>query len=221
MHKILIIEDERKIAKWIKIYLEKAGYAPSVAYDGVKGLEMFKSQKPDLILLDLMIPRMKGEDLCIRIRRKSDVPIIILTAKDTKRDLLNCLDGGADDYMTKPFDPDELVSRINAVLRRSQNQTARILKCGPMEYNRDCGTLSVFEEEIPLSMAQRSILTLFMENPNIIFSRSQLIESAFQQQFNGYERAIDNHIKRIRNLINREGFQPIKTIYGGGYKLEC
>lgn len=219
--RILIIEDEKKIAQWIKIYLEKAGFETSTAYDGRDGLEMARNTKPDLILLDLMIPGIRGEEVCSRIRQRHDTPIIILTAKNTKRDLLNGLDRGADDYITKPFDPEELIGRIKALLRRSRKETARILQYGPLEYNRDEGVFSVNGELIELSQAQLSIMLVFMENPNVILSRSRLIELAFQSRFSGYERAIDNHIKRIRHLINRQDFNPIKTVYGGGYKLEC
>lgn len=221
MKKILVIEDEEKISRWITIYLEKAGYETITAYDGSEGLELVRSALPDLILLDLMIPKIRGEEVCNRIRQKNDVPIIVLTAKNTKRDIINCLDLGADDYISKPFDPDELISRVNAVLRRSAGETLSILKCGPMEYCREKGRLTIEGEEVAMSAAQLMILEVFMKNPNVIFSRAQLIESAFPSQFNGYERAIDNHIKRIRNLINRKDYNPIKTIYGGGYKLEC
>ncbi len=219
--KILIIEDEKKIAGWIKIYLEQAGFSTEIAYDGVEGLNMIHTQNPDLIILDLMLPRMRGEEVCTRVRQKSNVPIIILTAKNTKSSLLNCLDSGSDDYMTKPFDPDELISRVNALLRRSYKQSSTIQKCGALELNRETGTFTVNGENIPLSAAQLSIMEIFMDNPNIILSRAKLIEIAFQSNFTGYERAIDNHITRIRNLINTKDFNPIKTIYGSGYKLEC
>lgn len=221
MKKVLIIEDEEKISRWIAIYLEKAGYETIVASDGMAGLDSARKLRPDLILLDLMIPKIRGEEVCARIRKNDDVPIIVLTAKNTKRDIVSCLDLGADDYISKPFDPDELISRVNAVLRRSSGEILEILKCGPMEYCKDKGTLTIEGEEVVMSMAQLMILEVFLKNPNVILSRAQLIESAFPSQFNGYERAIDNHIKRIRNLINREGFNPIKTVYGGGYKLEC
>lgn len=221
MKKILLIEDEVKIARWIVIYLEKAGYETAVAFNGLEGLEMADLVQPDLILLDLMLPRIRGEEVCARIRQKNVVPIIVLTAKNTKRDIVNCLDIGADDYITKPFDPDELVSRVNAVLRRSSGETVEVLRCGPMEYCKEKGSLKIDGEEIPMSTAQLMILEVFMKKPNVILSRAQLIESAFPSQFSGYERAIDNHIKRIRSLINSKDFNPIKTVYGGGYKLEC
>jgi len=219
--KILIVEDEKKIAGWIKIYLEKAGFETSTAFDGAEGLKIYEEMQPDLILLDLMIPKIRGDEVCSRIRQKSDVPIIILTARNAKRDVLDGLERGADDYICKPFDPEELVGRIKAVLRRSRRSEPSMLQCGPLKYDRDTGVFTVDGEELPLSQAQLSIMMVFMENPNIILSRARLIESAFQSRFSGYERAIDNHIKRIRHLIHKKDFNPIKTIYGGGYKLEC
>ena len=219
--RILIIEDEKKIADWITIYLEKAGFRTSIALDGLEGLEKAEKINPDLILLDLMIPRVRGEEVCRRIRRKSDVPVIILTARNTKTDILNGLERGADDYICKPFDPEELVGRIRAVLRRSKKTVTNKLQCGPLEYDIDTGLFTVHGDKVILSQAQLAIMEVFMENPNMILSRDQIIESAYQSHFTGSDRAIDNHIKRIRQLINTRDFSPIKTVYGGGYKLEC
>jgi len=218
---VLIIEDEPRTAKWIKIYLERADFTAEIADNGQEGLLKARSIKPDLILLDLMLPRLNGMELCRILRRESDVPIIMLTARGTKEDRLDGFDGGADDYIVKPFDPDELVVRVRAVLRRSKGEIRNILTCGKLSIDESARLVSFNGQEIKLSRAQFDILITFMRHPNILLTRSQLIEQAFSNDFDAFDRAIDTHIRRLRKLIHIGDFQPIQTIYGAGYKLVC
>ena len=221
MKTILIIEDDKRSAEWTRIYLIRAGYNAEVAADGISGLKLIRSRPFDLVLLDLMLPGMDGFELCGILRKESDIPVIMLTARDGKYDTLKGLDKGADDYVTKPFDPDELVSRIKAVLRRSGKPDKKIITCGPMSLNELTGRIAINGKETELSRIQLAILSAFMNSPDIILSREQLIAAAFDGDFDGYERAVDTHIKRLRKLIHTGDFQPIKTVYGLGYKLQC
>lgn len=219
--KVLIIEDDKRTAEWIKIYLERADFSVEIAFDGQTGLKMSRSLKPDLILLDLMLPRLNGGELCRILRLESEIPIIMTTAKGSKEDRIDGLEGGADDYIVKPFDPDELVVRVKAVLRRYQGRVLKILNCGILKMNEGTQQIFIKDGEVKLSHAQFALLAVFMHHPNVTLSRSQLIEQAFKNDFEAYERAIDTHIRRLRKLINRESFSPIQTIYGGGYRLVC
>jgi DNA-binding response OmpR family regulator len=218
---ILIIEDERRIADWIRIYLERAGFTAVNAYDGKDGLGLARSLNPDLIILDLMLPGLNGMDLCRIFRQESDVPIIMLTSKGRKEDRINGLDEGADDYITKPFDADELVGRVKAVLRRYRGHVQKTLSCGILYLNESTQEVSLDGQAIKLSRAQFDILSVFMRNPNIVLTRNQLIEQAFNNNFEAFDRAIDTHIRRLRKLIHKNEFKPIQTIYGSGYKLVC
>jgi DNA-binding response OmpR family regulator len=217
---ILVIEDDQSAARWIKIYLERAGYTTLTAQDGVTGLAMARSQNPTLILLDLMLPGMDGREICRILRQESDTPIIMLTARSTRSDRINGLDGGADDYITKPFDPDELVVRIKAVLRRSKGQVRQSLTCGPLQLDLKSRELTFQGEPVELSQAQFALLVVFMNNKNAVLTRNQLIEQAFDNNFEAFDRAIDSHIGRLRKLIHRSNFKPLKTIYGSGYKWD-
>jgi len=218
---ILIIEDDSSSAKWVEIYLKRAGYSALLAYDGITGLKMAREENPALILLDLMLPGLSGEEICRQLRNESDVPIIMLTAKGSKSDKIGGLDGGADDYIVKPFDPDELIVRIKSVLRRYKGHVRKIINCGQLRMDTDTMELSVDGETISLSKAQYAIMVVFMNHPNIVLTRYQLIEQAFDNDFESFDRAIDSHIRRLRKLIHRVNFEPLKTIYGTGYRLEC
>ena len=220
-HPILVIEDDIPSAKWIKIYLERAGYTTVLAYDGITGLEMAGKLNPTLILLDIMLPGLNGKEICNSVRKKSDVPIIMLTARGAKADRISGLEGGADDYIVKPFDPDELVVRIKSVLRRYKGNFKETINCGFLYLNTETYEISVKGNLINLSTAQYAIMNTFMKHPNIILTRNQLIEQSFDNGFEAYERAIDSHIRRLRKLIHEGDYQPLKTIYGSGYKLEC
>jgi len=217
--RVLVVEDDSHTADWLRIYLERAGYRVFSAPDGTGGLKSLETNQADLILLDLMLPDGDGREFCRQIRLTSDVPVIMLTALSARNDRLEGLAGGADDYVTKPFDPDELLLRMEAVLRRYKGQVRRILRCGPLYLDRDRGEFTLFGEPVRLSGVQRDIMALFMENCNCILSRSQLMEQALPPGEEVFDRAVDTHIQRLRKLIHREGFEPLQTVYGEGYRL--
>ena len=218
---ILVIEDDIAAAKWVKVYLERAGYSTVLAHDGMSGLEMVRKTHPSLIVLDLMLPGLNGKEICRIVRNESDVPIIMLTALGAKSDRINGLTGGADDYIVKPYDPDELVVRVKTILRRSGGFPRKNIECGLLHLNEDTQEICVEGKPVQLSKAQYSIMAVFMSHPNSILTRNQLIEQAFNNDFESYDRAIDSHIRRLRKLIHRENYKPLRTIYGSGYKLEC
>lgn len=222
---ILIIEDEKGISKIIKSYLEKEGYNVFQAFDGKEGLNFFENEKIDLILLDLMIPEISGEELIKEIRNKSNVPVIMVTAKVNEEDIINGLKLGADDYMTKPFSPKELVQRIKTVLRRIEKYNiprADIIKTtdGRLEMDLEYNRFFKDGKEISLTKNEFQIVKTLFSNPNKIFTREEIIEITFGFDYDAYDRAIDTHIKNIRQKIEDNPKKPsyIKTIYGMGYK---
>jgi len=216
---ILVVEDDKRIANWLKVFFEEAGFEAEVAYDGETGLDLARTLKPDLIVLDLMLPRLDGTEVCRTLRRESDVPIIMLTAREAHADRIAGLESGADDYIVKPFDPEEVVARAKAVLRRINEKVQQILTCGNITIDETTHSVMVNEQSTTLSQAQFALLATFMRHPNQVLSRNQLITLAFNNDFDGYDRAIDNHILRLRKQIAIGGRQPIQTIYGTGYKF--
>ena len=216
---VLIIEDDTRIANWVKVYFERAGFSAEVAHDGVSGLALARNLAPDLIVLDLMLPRLDGMELCRILRRESDVPIIMLTAREAPTERVAGLDSGADDYVVKPFDPDEVIARAHALLRRVKDRVQRVLTRGNITLNETTGIVTVDEEPVTLSQAQVALLSTFMRHPNQLLTRDQLISLAFNDDFDGFDRAIDSQIARLRKQISRNGKQPIQTVYGGGYRL--
>lgn len=222
---ILIIEDEQGISKIIKSYLEKEGYNVFQAFDGKEGLDFFEDEQIDLILLDLMIPKISGEDLIKEIRNKSNVPVIMVTAKVSEENIINGLKLGADDYVTKPFSPKELMQRIKTVLRRIEKYNiprADIIKTtdGRLEMDLEYNRFFKDGEEIFLTKNEFQIIKTLFSNPNKIFTREEIIEITFGFDYDAYDRAIDTHIKNIRQKIEDNPKKPdyIKTIYGMGYK---
>ena len=218
---ILIVEDEIRSAKWLKTYVERAGFTAETAFDGLTGLKMARSDVFDLILLDIMLPRLNGDELCRILRKESDIPVIMLTARGSREDKINGIDGGADDYIVKPFEPEEVIVRIKAVLRRTRGQVKSLITCGKINVEVDKEAVFMDGEQVHMSHAQFQVLMVFMRNPDTVLSRRQIIERAFNNDFDAYERAVDTHIRRIRKLLHRGGFEPIRTVYGGGYKLTC
>lgn len=217
--KVLIIEDDTRIANWVKVYFERAGFSAEVAHDGESGLALARNLTPDLVILDLQLPRIDGVELCRILRRESDVPVIMLTAREAHADRINGLDTGADDYIVKPFDPEEVIARAEAVLRRVRGRVQRVLTRGNISLNETAGSVTVNGEPVILSQAQIALLATFMRHPNQVLSREQLITLSFHQEFQGLDRAIDSQITRLRKQIGRDGRQPIQTIYGAGYKF--
>ena len=216
---VLIIEDDTRIANWVKVYFERAGFSAEVAHDGESGLELARDLAPNLVILDLMLPRLDGVELCRVLRRESDVPVIMLTAREAPAERITGLDSGADDYVVKPFDPDELIARAHALLRRVKDRIQQVLTRGNITLNETTGVVTVDEEPITLSQAQIALLSAFMRHPNQVLTRDQLILLTFNDDFDGFDRAIDSQIARLRKQINRDGSQPIQTVYGAGYRL--
>ncbi len=218
-HLILVVEDDTTIANWLRVFLEEEGFAVEVAHDGRTGLNLARSLTPDLIVLDLMLPRLDGMELCQILRRESDVPIIMLTAKAGLADRTRGLDTGADDYVVKPFDPEEVVARAKAVLRRVQDRVQQRLRHGRITIDETTRRVTVDEKPINLSRTLYLLLAAFMRHPNQVLTRDQLIALAFDDDFDAYDRSIDNHIFRLRKQIAADGFQPIQTVYGSGYRF--
>ncbi len=203
----------------MKLYFERAGFSADVTHDGESGLALARHLTPDLIVLDLMLPGLDGVELCRILRRESDVPIIMLTARDGHAERVIGLDSGADDYIVKPFDPEEVVARANAVLRRVTGRVQQVLTRDNITLNETTRSVTVNGEPVTLSQAQIALLSTFMRHPNQVLSRDQLTSLTSDRQFPGFDRAIDSQIARLRKQIGRHGSQPIQTVYGAGYKF--
>ncbi|MYC01567.1 MAG: response regulator transcription factor [Chloroflexi bacterium] len=216
---VLIIEDDARIAEWVRLYFDRAGYSAQVAHDGRTGLNMARGLRPDLVILDLTLPRLDGVELCRILRRESDVPIIMLTAREAPAQRIVGLESGADDYIVKPFDPREVIARSAAVLRRVQGKVQQVLTCGSVSLNETTGTVTVDDESVELSRALIALLSTFMRHPNQVLTRDQLIALTMQHGFDGFDRAIDSQVARLRKQIGRDGAQPIQTVYGAGYRF--
>jgi len=202
-------------------YLEKAGFRTLIASDGVHGLELAQKESPSLVVLDIMLPEMDGFEVARKIRIDSDVPIIMLTARDAHKDRVAGLELGADDYMVKPFEPEELVARVKAVLRRTQVGNSTHVRVGDFEIDSDQQRIYHSGTALDLTAQQYAILAAFIRNPNRLLSREQLIQIAFDE-FEGFDRAIDSHVRRIRRLIETDTSRPkyLTTVYGAGYRFQ-
>lgn len=220
---ILVVDDEEQIASVVKAYLERAGYIVYTAFDGKEALNIFENKDIDLIVLDLMLPDISGEDICKKIRVRSQVPILMLTAKVEEDDRVKGLNIGADDYMIKPFSPKELVARINAILRRTRQDTVKAdiieLNNGDLEIDFNKMEVKKKGKIIKLTPTEFDILALFVKNIGKVFSREELVTKVLGFDYEGYDRTIDVHIKNIRHKIEDEEFKYIKTVYGVGYKF--
>ena len=223
---ILIVDDEVKITEVVKSYLENSGYLTACAYDGKNAMSLFEKCSPVLIILDLMLPDMTGEDICREIRKKSRVPIIMLTAKVEDADIINGLGIGADDYLTKPFSPKQLVARVEAVLRRVSSEAVPLTN----EFSFNDGDLVIdgLRHEIrkngqlvALTPNEYKILMTMMKYPSKVFTREELIELALGDDYDGFDRVIDTHIKNIRQKLGDDGRAPryILTVHGTGYRF--
>ncbi|WP_379163755.1 response regulator transcription factor [Paenibacillus sp. sgz5001063] len=223
MKSILIVEDEEAIARVLGAYLKKAGFQVTRAADGRTALENFGMAPPSLVLLDINLPNMDGFELLGLIRERSSCPVIMLTARDSIHDRLAGLDGGADDYMSKPFIPDEVVARVNAVLRRPSHWSDGSRKRHYGSLFIDFGAHSVFLNgaEVSLSPRDMSVLLFLAERPNQICTRDQLLEQVWEMDYEGSDRAVDLSIKRLRQALSHwpaeEG--EIRTLRGTGYQL--
>ncbi|MFC1861757.1 response regulator [Chloroflexota bacterium] len=221
--KILVVDDEKKIVDILKAYLERDGYQVSTAYDGRSALELARSNSPDLIILDLMLPEVSGWDVCRELRKESDVPVIMLTARDDTTDKIIGLELGADDYVTKPFDPKEVISRVRAVLRRSDVKpvSKSTLNVGEIMIDTNKRLVHRGDLNIELTPIEFDILRVMAENPGRVYSRMQLLDKVQGDAYEGYERTIDSHIKNLRKKLELDLEHPryIITVYGVGYKL--
>ncbi|MFQ5942307.1 MAG: response regulator transcription factor [Anaerolineales bacterium] len=224
MRTVLLIEDEAKIVQLARDYLESGGFAVLAASDGEKALATFRADRPDLAVLDLGLPGMDGLDVLRSLRRESNAPIIILTARGEESDRLVGLELGADDYMVKPFSPKELVARVRAVLRRTEGAPASgagLIRAGDLTLDVPRMRLTVKDIPIEVTPTEFQLLSALARQPGRIFTRAQLLESVHGVAFESYERAIDTHIKNLRRKIEPDARQPryILTVYGVGYRL--
>jgi two-component system alkaline phosphatase synthesis response regulator PhoP len=224
MSRILVVDDDPGIVKLVRAYLEQVGFEVAVAYDGKKAMQIARNNRPDLVILDLMLPEMDGWDVCRALRKESDVPIIMLTARVEESDKLIGLELGADDYVTKPFSPRELVARVRSVLRRVEGMPARPERFSRADITIDLSRhlVEVRGRPIDLTPTEFDLLATMMEDPGRAFTRSQLVESVQGYAYDGYERTIDVHIKNLRQKIEQDARNPqrVKTVYGIGYKFE-
>lgn len=225
-HRILIIEDEPGLIESVRYSLEVEGFEVVVADEGRPGLEAARSQKPDLVLLDLMLPGMSGLDVCRQIRVFSDVPIIMLTAKDSEADKVTGLELGADDYLTKPFSMRELIARVRAQLRRASRtgvlaETNEVLRGGPIEVDIDAHAVRVDGVEVDLRPKEFELLESLMRRKNRLSARHVLIDEVWGSSYFGDTKTLDVHIKRLRQKVESDSSQPrhILTVRGLGYKF--
>jgi DNA-binding response OmpR family regulator len=225
MKTILVVDDEPKIVKLVRDYLERAGFAVRVAADGKSALSQARTEKPDLIVLDLGLPQMDGLDVTRELRKLSNVPIIMLTARSEESDKLIGLELGADDYITKPFSPKELVARVRVVFRRIETYTvnnSEIIRAGDLTLDVARMRVMAQDREIEeLTPTEFTILAALTRYPGRVFTRAQLLDALHGVAFESYERAIDAHIKNIRHKIEPNHPEPryILTVYGIGYKF--
>ena len=223
-NKILIVDDEKNIVELSKLYLEKEGFVTVCAYDGEEALQIFESDAPELVILDIMMPKKDGWQVCREIRKTSQIPIIMLTAKSDTFDKVLGLELGADDYMTKPFEPKELVARVKAVLRRSETQkdTEKKEVIFPnLSINIENYELKINGESVDAPPKEIELLYFLAQNPNRVYTREQLLDKVWGFDYFGDSRTVDVHIKRLRQKLEvaQENWQ-LKTVWGVGYKFE-
>ena len=223
--KILVVDDDQHIAELISLYLMKDGYDTQEVYDGKKALEAVTTYEPDLILLDLMLPGIPGEEVLRDIRKKGNTPVIILTAKDTIDDKVEFLRGGADDYVTKPFDIKEVTARVEVQIRRAETtgrkEEEHRFTYQELELNKGDFTVKVGNTELPhITKQEFSILELLLKHPKKVFSKEEMFEYAWEEQYMGETKTLDVHISNIRKKIKAvTDKEYIETVWGIGYRL--
>ncbi len=224
---ILVVDDDKSIIKIVQAYLEQAGYHVLTAYNGTSALHILHSEKPDLLILDLMLPDRDGWDITSSIRndkRLATLPIIMLTARVDDSDKIVGLELGADDYVTKPFNPREIVARVRALLRRRQLDQAEqldYLKVGSLQLNLGQRTFTLDDKYVEVTPTEFNLLKIFMENPGHTFGREELLEKALGYGYEGFGRTLDTHIRNLRKKIEPDPKNPtyIQTVYSIGYRL--
>lgn len=229
--KVLIIEDEEKIAAWLATFLRQANFEVTSAHEGEAGLKLAADLQPDVVLLDLMLPDMDGLDVCRVLRQRSDVLILMITARIDDTDRLIGLEVGADDYITKPFNPREVIARIRAFLRRAHGllsvdgketrPDSKLLSYGALSLNPEARTCAVAGHSVALTPTEFQVLELLMRRPGVAFTREQLISEALGYDYAAYERTIDAHIRNLRRKIEPDMANPtyIQTVFGVGYRF--
>jgi DNA-binding response OmpR family regulator len=221
--KILVVDDELEIVKVVRAYLEQSGFRVITASDGPQALAVFRHEQPDLIVLDLNLPQLDGLDVCRTMRRESNVPIIMLTARVDETDRLIGLEIGADDYITKPFSPREVVARVRTVLRRSTSapEQPSLITIGALSIDPLKHEVQLQNRSIDLTPSEFNILLIMASQPGRAFSRMELLDAAQGEAYEGYERSIDVHIKNLRQKLGDEPRDPtyVLTVYGVGYKF--
>jgi DNA-binding response OmpR family regulator len=222
-YSVLIVDDDVKLVQLLKTYFDKAGFITYSANDGLDALQVVREKKPDIMVLDLMLPGLDGWDVCRRIRRDNDIPIIMLTARDEESDRLVGLEIGADDYVTKPFSPKEVVARAKVILRRSHKEVVRheLIKVGSLTIDLERHQVMQESQIVELTPTEFKLLELLAANAGKVFSRLQIVEQTQGYTFEGYERTIDAHVKNLRRKLERNPKEPqyILTVYGIGYKF--
>jgi len=222
----LVVDEEIKVCELLRIYGEKDGYEMITALDGISAVEQVHNQRPDLILLDLNLPKIDGLEVCRVVRSQSQVPIIMLTARDEETDKIRGLEIGADDYVTKPFSPREVMARIKAMLRRLDEKAPvqnKILEAAGLRLDAAGHEISYFGNALSLTPAEFKLIRLFLDIPDRVYTRLELVEGAFGDLYEGYERTIDVHIKNIRKKMVKAApgrRVPLVTVRGIGYKID-
>lgn len=218
--KVLIVEDDGNIAELLHLYLEKEGFETQVAKDGGKGVEYFRSFQPDLVLLDIMLPQLSGMEVLRRLRRESDLPVIMLTARDSVIDKVSGLDSGADDYITKPFAIEELLARIRAALRKRAVHTGSILTAGELAMDVERHQVSVRGQSVELTKKEFDLLHQLLENKGRVLTREALLDSVWGFDFVGETNSVDVYIRFLRSKIDEAfGIKLIHTVRGVGYVI--
>ena len=221
--KILIVEDEGNIARTLRLYLEQAKYQVVTISDGALAMPAFRKEKPSLVILDLMLPNVDGLEVCRKIRSESITPIIMLTARSEEVDKLLGLEIGADDYITKPFSPREVVARVKVILRRSSGgfTSSTTLRSGEIVLDLDGHRALMSGDNLELTPMEFQILAAMMRMPGRVFTRMQLLEEIEGEAYEGYERAIDQHVKNLRLKLGESARDPryIHTVFGVGYRF--
>lgn len=225
MPTVLIADDNRQITSILEEYAKKEGYTPKIAYNGQEALDLFQKIRPDVVLLDVMMPVMDGFEVCREIRRSSGIPVIMITARGEDFEKIMGLDIGADDYIVKPFSPSEVMARVRAILRRvtcTEGQKKQVFSFRTLTINVDDYIVTIDGREVPLTKKELEILWTLATNQNKVFSRDNLLSSLWGYDYYGDNRTVDSHIKRLRAKLDEvphDGWQ-IKTIWGVGYKFE-
>jgi DNA-binding response OmpR family regulator len=220
MKTILVVDDERNIVDLLRLYLEKEGYAVAAAFDGEEALVLHARHDPDLVILDLMLPRIDGFDVCREIRRRGDTPVLMLTARSDDVDAIVGLELGADDYVTKPFNPRALVARVKAILRRTEatRRGGRPMEVGSLRVDPRRREATVGERRLDLRAREFDLLAALARDPGVVLTRDALLDGVWGTDFPGETRTVDVHVAEVRKKLGHDG-PPIETVRGHGYRL--